>query len=74
MTLSIESQVVEVGCNVRLSGPIVQSVIGIDPVYQDSVFGCVVSGLELVAEISRLPADHNANPLELVEIKRTYLI
>ena len=41
---------------------------------KDTVFGYVVSGLDLVAEISRLPADHNANPLERVEVKRTYLI
>ncbi|HEY0789632.1 MAG TPA: peptidylprolyl isomerase [Chthoniobacterales bacterium] len=41
---------------------------------KDTVFGYVVAGLDLVAEISRLPADHNANPLERVEVKRTYLI
>jgi peptidyl-prolyl cis-trans isomerase B (cyclophilin B) len=41
---------------------------------KDTVFGYIVSGLEVLAEISRLPADHNANPLERVEVKRTYLI
>ncbi|MBV9392683.1 MAG: peptidylprolyl isomerase [Verrucomicrobia bacterium] len=41
---------------------------------QDTVFGEVISGLQVVDEISRLPADNNANPLERVEVQRTYLI
>jgi hypothetical protein len=34
----------------------------------------VVSGLEALDEISRMPADSNANPDERVEVGRTYLI
>ncbi|MBV8175043.1 MAG: peptidylprolyl isomerase [Verrucomicrobia bacterium] len=41
---------------------------------QDTVFGEVVAGLEALDEISRLPADSNANPLDRVEIRRTYII
>ena len=41
---------------------------------KDTVFGEVVSGLEALDEISRLPSDSNANPLEKVEVRRTYLI
>ena len=41
---------------------------------KDTVFGKVVSGLEALEEISRLPSDSNANPFEKVEVRRTYLI
>jgi peptidyl-prolyl cis-trans isomerase B (cyclophilin B) len=41
---------------------------------QDTVFGQVISGLEALDEISRLPADSNANPLDRVEVRRTYLV
>jgi len=41
---------------------------------KDTVFGQVISGLNVLDEISRLPADTNANPLEKVEVRRTYLI
>ena len=41
---------------------------------QDTVFGEVVSGLEALDEISLLPADSNANPIDRVEIRRTYII
>jgi hypothetical protein len=38
------------------------------------VFGEAVAGLDALYEISRLPTDNNANPLERVVITRTYLI
>jgi len=41
---------------------------------QDTVFGEVISGLEVLDEISGLPADSNANPLDRVEVRRTYLV
>jgi peptidyl-prolyl cis-trans isomerase B (cyclophilin B) len=41
---------------------------------QDTVFGHVISGLQALDEISRMPADSNANPDERIEIDRTYLI
>ena len=41
---------------------------------QDTVFGEVVSGLSGLDEISHLPADTNANPVDRVEITRTYII
>ena len=41
---------------------------------QDTVFGQVISGLEALGEISRLTADSNANPLDRVEVRRTYLV
>jgi peptidyl-prolyl cis-trans isomerase B (cyclophilin B) len=41
---------------------------------QDTVFGEVISGLEALDEISGLPADSNANPLDRVEVRRTYLV
>jgi peptidyl-prolyl cis-trans isomerase B (cyclophilin B) len=41
---------------------------------KDTVFGEVISGLEVIDEISRFPADSNANPFEKIEVKRTYLI
>lgn len=41
---------------------------------QDTVFGQVIAGLEALDEISRLPADSNANPLDRVEIGRTYIV
>jgi cyclophilin family peptidyl-prolyl cis-trans isomerase len=40
----------------------------------DTVFGQVISGLDVLDEISRLPADTNANPLDKVEVSRTYMI
>jgi cyclophilin family peptidyl-prolyl cis-trans isomerase len=41
---------------------------------QDTVFGQVISGLEALDEISRLTADSNANPLDRVEFRRTYIV
>jgi peptidyl-prolyl cis-trans isomerase B (cyclophilin B) len=41
---------------------------------QDTVFGEVVSGLSALDEISHLQADTNANPIDRVEVTRTYLI
>jgi len=41
---------------------------------QDTVFGEVISGLEGLDEISRLTADSNANPLDRVEVRRTYIV
>jgi peptidyl-prolyl cis-trans isomerase B (cyclophilin B) len=41
---------------------------------KDTVFGEVISGLGVIDEISRFPADSNANPFEKIEVKRTYLI
>ncbi len=41
---------------------------------QDTVFGEVVAGLAALDEISHLQADTNANPIDRVEITRTYLI
>jgi peptidyl-prolyl cis-trans isomerase B (cyclophilin B) len=41
---------------------------------KDTVFGRVISGLEVLDQISRMPADTNANPLERIEVRRTYLI
>jgi cyclophilin family peptidyl-prolyl cis-trans isomerase len=41
---------------------------------QDTVFGQVIGGLETLDEISRLPADSNANPVDRVEVLRTYLV
>ena len=41
---------------------------------QDTVFGQVISGLEALDEISRLTADSNANPLDRVEVRRTYIV
>jgi cyclophilin family peptidyl-prolyl cis-trans isomerase len=41
---------------------------------QDTVFGQVIAGLEALDEISRLPADSNANPLDRIEIGRTYIV
>jgi peptidyl-prolyl cis-trans isomerase B (cyclophilin B) len=40
----------------------------------DTVFGEVISGLGALDEISRLPADSNANPVDRVQVRRTYLI
>jgi peptidyl-prolyl cis-trans isomerase B (cyclophilin B) len=40
----------------------------------DTVFGEVISGLGALDEISRLPADSNANPIDRVQVRRTYLI
>jgi peptidyl-prolyl cis-trans isomerase B (cyclophilin B) len=40
----------------------------------DTVFGQVISGLEGLDEISRLPADNNANPIDRVEIRRAYIV
>lgn len=41
---------------------------------KDTVFGRVISGLEVLDQISRTPADTNANPLERIEVRRTYII
>ena len=41
---------------------------------QDTVFGQVIGGLEALDEISRLPADSNANPVDRVEVRRTYIV
>jgi len=41
---------------------------------KDTVFGHAISGLEALDEISRMPADSNANPDERVEVDRSYLI
>jgi cyclophilin family peptidyl-prolyl cis-trans isomerase len=41
---------------------------------KDTVFGEVISGLQALDEISRLPADSNANPIDRVEVRRTYMI
>jgi peptidyl-prolyl cis-trans isomerase B (cyclophilin B) len=41
---------------------------------QDTVFGEVVSGLPALDEISHLQADTNANPVDRIEITRTYII
>ena len=41
---------------------------------QDTVFGQVISGLGGLEEISRLPADSNANPIDRVEVSRAYLV
>lgn len=41
---------------------------------KDTVFGEVVSGLGALDEISHLQADSNANPIDRVEITRTYII
>lgn len=41
---------------------------------KDTVFGEVVGGLEALDEISRLPADSNANPIDPVIVTRAYLI
>jgi peptidyl-prolyl cis-trans isomerase B (cyclophilin B) len=41
---------------------------------KDTVFGEVISGLGVIDEISRFPADSNANPFDKIEVKRTYLI
>ena len=40
----------------------------------DTVFGEVVSGLSALDEISHLPADSNANPIDRVQVRKTYLI
>jgi len=41
---------------------------------KDTVFGQVVAGLEALDEISRLPTDNNANPIDRVIITRAYII
>jgi peptidyl-prolyl cis-trans isomerase B (cyclophilin B) len=41
---------------------------------KDTVFGEVISGLQALDEISRLPADSNANPIDRVQVRRNYLI
>jgi peptidyl-prolyl cis-trans isomerase B (cyclophilin B) len=41
---------------------------------QDTVFGEVVAGLDGPDEISHLPADSNANPIDRVEVTRAYMI
>jgi cyclophilin family peptidyl-prolyl cis-trans isomerase len=41
---------------------------------KDTVLGEVISGLQALDEISRLPADSNANPVDRVQVQRTYMI
>lgn len=41
---------------------------------QDTVFGEVISGLSALDEISHLQTDTNANPVDRVEVTRTYII
>jgi peptidyl-prolyl cis-trans isomerase B (cyclophilin B) len=41
---------------------------------KDTVFGEVISGLDALDEISRLPADSNANPIDRVQVRRTYIV
>jgi peptidyl-prolyl cis-trans isomerase B (cyclophilin B) len=41
---------------------------------KDTVFGEVISGLDALVEISRLPADSNANPIDRVQVRRTYIV
>jgi cyclophilin family peptidyl-prolyl cis-trans isomerase len=41
---------------------------------KDTVFGHIVSGLEVLDEISHAVADANANPIDKIEVKRTYII
>lgn len=41
---------------------------------QDTVFGQVIAGLPALDEISRLPSDSNANPIDRVEVTRAYII
>ena len=41
---------------------------------KDTVFGEVISGLNALDEISRLPADSNANPIDPIQVRRTYII
>jgi peptidyl-prolyl cis-trans isomerase B (cyclophilin B) len=41
---------------------------------QYTVFGQVVSGLNGLDEISHLPADSNANPIERVQVRRAYIV
>jgi peptidyl-prolyl cis-trans isomerase B (cyclophilin B) len=41
---------------------------------KDTVLGEVISGLQALDEISRLPADSNANPVDRVQVRRTYMI
>jgi peptidyl-prolyl cis-trans isomerase B (cyclophilin B) len=41
---------------------------------KDTVFGRVISGLDVLDQVSRVAADSNANPLERIEVRRTYII
>lgn len=41
---------------------------------KDTVFGRVISGLDVLDQISRVAADSNGNPLERIEVRRTYII
>jgi cyclophilin family peptidyl-prolyl cis-trans isomerase len=41
---------------------------------KDTVFGEVISGLNALDEISRLPADTNANPIDRIQVLRTYIV
>jgi peptidyl-prolyl cis-trans isomerase B (cyclophilin B) len=41
---------------------------------KDTVFGHIVSGLEVLDEISHAVADSNANPVDKIEVKRAYVI
>ena len=41
---------------------------------KDTVFGRVISGLDVLDQISHMAADNNANPYERIEVRRAYLI
>jgi peptidyl-prolyl cis-trans isomerase B (cyclophilin B) len=41
---------------------------------KDTVFGEVISGLDALDEISRLPADSNADPIDRIQVRRTYIV
>jgi peptidyl-prolyl cis-trans isomerase B (cyclophilin B) len=41
---------------------------------KDTVFGHIVSGIEVLDEISHAVADTNANPVDRIEVKRAYII
>jgi peptidyl-prolyl cis-trans isomerase B (cyclophilin B) len=41
---------------------------------KDTVFGHVISGIEVLAEVSHAVADTNANPIDKIEVKRAYLV
>jgi len=41
---------------------------------KDTVFGRVISGLDVLDQISHMAADNNANPFERIEVRRTYII
>jgi len=41
---------------------------------KDTVFGHVISGIEVLDEVSHAVADTNANPIDKIEVKRAYLV